>query len=298
MSKIINWDYLETYVSEGLTYEEIAKKLDCSESTVRKHIKNLQLKPNLKICKANDQELMAKVDELVKQGLTNKQISDKLGICETTTRRYTKLLGKDTNSVKTKSIDCIDLTDEQLEIIYGGMLGDMNISKTEKLARLSISQGGNHELYFDHLCDCFNGLLGKVSKKQRFDKRTNKFYNKFVVRSLAHQKYLDLYNFFYPNGTKTITEEWIKRLTPRSIAYWFMDDGSLHGELATNCFSLKEVKMLQDMFLDKYNIKTRLYNPPKTNQYVIFIENSDLHLFEDLVRPYIVDSMKYKLKIS
>ena len=75
-----------------------------------------------------------------------------------------------------------------------------------------------------------------------------------------------------------------------------MDDGALHGELATNCFTLDEIKLLQNMFLTRYNISTRLYNPPKTGQYVLFITKESLHDFEDLVRPYIIPSMEYKLK--
>ena len=74
-----------------------------------------------------------------------------------------------------------------------------------------------------------------------------------------------------------------------------MDDGSKRGLFATNCFSEKECKMLQDMFLTKFNIKTRLYCPPNLNQYTLCIKQESLNDFENLIRPYIIPSMEYKL---
>lgn len=41
---------------------------------------------------------------------------------------------------------------------------------------------------------------------------------------------------YIKNGIKTITKSWLNKLTERSLAFWFMDDGSNSGILATNCF--------------------------------------------------------------
>lgn len=49
------------------------------------------------------------------------------------------------------------------------------------------------------------------------------------------------------------------------------------------------------MFLVKFNIKTRLYNPPTLEQYTLCVEKESLNDFEDLIEPYIIPSMKYKL---
>lgn len=129
------------------------------------------------------------------------------------------MLGKETNSIKAKSLKTIELTDEQLEIIYGSMLGDLCLTKTAKKARFIIHQGGNHELYFDHLCEIFKPLLGRVNKRLRYDLRTKKSYNAFSVKFLAHSLYLRFYDFFYKNGVKTVTQEWVNKLTEKSIAY-------------------------------------------------------------------------------
>ena len=241
-------------------------------------------------------EIIEKINIYLDEGLTNSEIAEKLNLSKTTVRKYTTLIGRETNSIKHKSIKEVNLTKEQFEIIYGCMLGDMSISKTEKLARIAISQGGKHEEYFDHLTNIFSNYLGKITKTPRYDKRTDKYYNKFSVRFLANELYLKLYKIFYPNGKKTITKEWLSKLTPRSIAYWFMDDGAKWGVFATNCFTKEEVILIKDWFKEQYDIDTRIYTIPNKEQYELIVEHSSLQKFENLIREYLISSMRYKLR--
>lgn len=203
----MNIEKLKRLWESNSTIEDIVTQMGVSERTIKDKLRSLGYQVPYKICKANDPIVIDKVEKLVKSGKTNSEIADELKISKTTARRYTELLGYDTNSKKAKRLKNVVLSQEQLEIIYGGMLGDMCITKTQKSARLSISQGGNHEKYFDAVCSKFDKLLGKINKTQRYDKRTNKYYNKFAVRTLANEAYLNLYDVFYKNGKKTITKE-------------------------------------------------------------------------------------------
>jgi len=83
----------------------------------------------------------------------------------------------------------------------------MCISKTKKLARAIISQGGNQEEYFDHKCKIFENILGKTCKTPRYDKRTKKYYNKFIAKTLSHEVFLKIREELYPNDIKTVTKE-------------------------------------------------------------------------------------------
>lgn len=216
----IDLNELKLQIESGLNYSQLAENFKCNERTIEKYAKKLGMVVKTKITKRNDPIILGKIKDFVESGKTNSWIAKELGISPTTVRRYTnEFLGKETNSVKAKRIKDVCLTEEQLEIIYGSLLGDMSISKTKNLARISITQGGVHEEYFDFTCSKFNGLLGKTSKEPRFDNRTKKWYNKFVVRFLAHKQYLEIYDLVYKNGIKTITEEWLDKLTPRSIAF-------------------------------------------------------------------------------
>lgn len=290
---------LTKLVNEGKTYPELAKELGYGRPYLNQVCKKLGLKPKMAIAQTNNVETAERVRELVEKGLTNTEISKELGISTGAVRRCTtKVLGLETNSVKAKKIKDVNLTDEQLEIIYGGLLGDMCVSKTQKLARLTLSQGGGHEEYFDHLCSKFPGLLGRVNKTPRFDNRTKLFYNKFAVKFLAHETYLKIHNLCYPNGIKTVSKEWTDKLTARSIAYWFMDDGAKNGIFATNGFTKEDVELLQEMMLEKFNIRTCVkkvtLKDPAKDQYLLIVFKDDLYFFEKLIEPYVVKSMRYK----
>lgn len=70
---------------------------------------------------------MDDVSRCLDEGKTNKEIATELGISPTTTRKYTKeILNRQTNSVKHHRVASIELTQEQLEVLYGSLLGDMS----------------------------------------------------------------------------------------------------------------------------------------------------------------------------
>lgn len=243
-----------------------------------------------------NKEWLKEINNLLDYGFTNLQIAKKLNLSPTTTYKYTKLLNRKTNSSRKRKINNVILTKEQKEIIYGSMLGDMSIYKTAKLYRFAIGQGGNHEEYFDHLTSIFNNVIGKISKCKRFDKRTKKFYNKFTVRFLASIEYKKFYDLMIIGERKTITRNWANLLTARSIAYWFMDDGSRDCIFATNCFSKSEIEILKDTIKDKFNIDSEIKKICNKEQWVLHIKFQDQRKFNNLIRPYIIPSMEYKLK--
>lgn len=76
-----------------------------------------------------------------------------------------------------------------------------------------------------------------------------------------------------------------------------MDDGSKRGIFATNSFSYNEIQLLQRMFYEKYNITSTIKTQYNNNnkQFLLQINNKDLRKFEDLIRPYMHQSMMYKL---
>lgn len=75
-----------------------------------------------------------------------------------------------------------------------------------------------------------------------------------------------------------------------------MDDGCNTGTIATNGFSEKEVDLLIKWLFNKFNIiSTKQKN---VCNYVLHISSKSRVHFELLIAPYIIPSMKYKLKFS
>lgn len=285
----------------NFTVQQICNEIgnNLSPATVRRYLTDNGLTTNTLKIKPNSVEIAEKVKEYNLGGKTTQQIADLLGISSKTVRNYTNKLGLEINSLKSKPIAKKDLvlSDIQLEILYGSLLGDMCLSDGWKNVRPSISQGGEQEAYFDYKCSFFPGLLGKISKEPRFDKRTNKYYNKFAVRLLAHPLYTEIKKELYPNNVKTVTQEWLDKITPRGLAFWFMDDGSNNGCLATNSFSYEEHLLIKEWFKNEYDIDVNIHKVNLKNkiQYNIFIlSKSRLH-FEKLIFPYMIPSMYYKL---
>jgi predicted transcriptional regulator len=283
----------------GLTPKEIENKINVPQHVIRLRLKELDIKPNTKRFEISSSSLL-KIKNLVKEGKTNKEIADILGISSPTVRKYVNKLGLESNSKRTKTLTnkVIELTQEQKEVLYGSLLGDMCIDTNWKISRPAISQGGNQEEYFDYKCKIFNNLIGKPSKKDRYDKRTKKWYHKYTVRFLTNPIYNELKDKLYINGVKTVTKEWLNMLTPRSIAFWFMDDGSNSGVIATNSFSKEECLLIIDWFREKYNIECTLQNDYNNghHQYMVYVTAKSKPIFYNLVIDYFIPSMLYKLK--
>ena len=282
----------------GKTCQEIKDLIGGSLTTIRKYIKEGGLATNSKITRL-DKNVLNKVQDLWSQNKTNTEIAQELHMSPMTSRKYTKILGKNTNSIKVKSIDTepLKLTTEQEEVLYGSLLGDMSLSTTSKLYRVCITHGGEQEEYFDHKCKIFNNILGKINKTPRYDKRTQKYYNRYTVRLLAHPEFKKLHDLMYIGGVKTVTIEWLNHITARGLAFWFMDDGTNSGVIATNCFTIKECELIQTWFKNKWDIDCTIQATryKKGFQYTIYIKTCSRKKFYDLVYPYFIPSMLYKI---
>jgi hypothetical protein len=78
-----------------------------------------------------------------------------------------------------------------------------------------------------------------------------------------------------------------------------MDDGSLYKnkglKFCTNCFTLKEIKFLQNILLEKYNLESTIHKTGHINQYNIYILKSSMNNLINIVKPYIHPTMRYKI---
>jgi hypothetical protein len=75
-----------------------------------------------------------------------------------------------------------------------------------------------------------------------------------------------------------------------------MDDGekSNYGlRISTQSFSENEVKILSNILLNKFNLKTSL--PKQNNIPNIYFPKSSMPLLAKIIKPYMIPSMYYKL---
>ena len=75
-----------------------------------------------------------------------------------------------------------------------------------------------------------------------------------------------------------------------------MDDGTFKSPgliIATNCFTKQEVELLVKALKNKFNITSSLHK--NSANYQIYIKAESMPLLKNLVLPYVVPSMHYKL---
>jgi hypothetical protein len=77
-----------------------------------------------------------------------------------------------------------------------------------------------------------------------------------------------------------------------------MDDGNKIGnnlKLSTNSFTYNECLILIKALNDNFNIKASIQLTGAKDQYVIYILKQSMTNLREIVSPYIIPSMKYKI---
>lgn len=165
------------------------------------------------------------------------------------------------------------LTPLQTEIIIGALLGDAHMHNlgcvfshknqdyNDLIANYFIGFNQHRRMLtsgFGSQIECLNISLGA---KNHFIAELNPFHK---IREIA-----------YPHGKKHIYADWIKGITWRSLAVWYLDDGSIHrnkrfkknGErvkdaalvaFATCSFTEDEVRRLSECLLHSFNLETNI----------------------------------------
>ncbi len=171
---------------------------------------------------------------------------------------------------------------------------------------LSIQHGCKQLEYLQHKKDLLESNELKVSKTYNVSRKyCAERFNCRMPEVLKHYKH-----HFYPNGNKTITRHLLNQLDKQGLAIWYMDDGCCvkqykrgygngrHLRLCTNCFNLEEHQIMQNYFEVVWDIKVTVQPCKRRNKnlsYCLRITGDNARKFIELVKPYIIDSMKYKI---
>jgi len=218
------------------------------------------------------------------------------------------LIGINPNSrlIKEYKQSLISLSTIQFEASIGLMLGDASLQSQNKgkTYRLKFEWSDKTKPYLDHVFNLFDEwVLSNPHKKSRFSPKGNLVVN-WGFQTISHEAFNSLADLFLINNKKGITESLIQdHLSSRGLAYWFMDDGgkldynknSKNKSLVLNTqsFTDKEVDILSYGLIAKFNLDCSVRS--NKGKKVIVINNHSYPLFLDLVSPYIIPEMMYKL---
>lgn len=188
--------------------------------------------------------------------------------------------------------------------------GSLEKSRTDNGVRLKIEHGEKQLAYLEHKKDLLYSVLGgkniriHTSKRERKGtKLTSYWFRK------GHRYFRTLRKWLYPNGEKQLTRRILDKLTPEGLAIWYMDDGNLYNHINKDSglvtsfritlsteVPLDEAEMIRDYFEEKWSITFHI-NKTKNNRYRHRCSTKEARKFFDIIAPYIIDSMKYKINV-
>lgn len=198
--------------------------------------------------------------------------------------------------------------EEVISVLVGSLLGDGYAnSRTIEGVRFCYRQSDKHREYLLYLYNFFynrgycSNLAPRKYTRKLLDKTTNKVkeyygyeFNTFTFRSLKW-----IHDLFYKKGKKFISSKLEQYLTPLALAIWIMDDGCWANpgvRIATNCFTLNEVKLLIKILTKLYSLNCSIQEID--GRYSIYILKESIPKLRELVLPHMVPSMTYKLNVK
>ena len=197
-----------------------------------------------------------------------------------------------------------NLTSKQKEVLIGTLLGDGILELNERYPRLRIDHSVKQKEYVEWkyriFCNLITGGIKQFS--QKLDWRTKKRYSHCRFNTISTPLLSEFYEMFYDGRRKQTPkniDEILKK--PLSLAVWFMDDGYKRNDcnalrINTDCFDSKEQELLQKCLKINFGIETKLHR--KGKYWNIYIPNSQVKKFCNIVKSFIIPEMKYKISLT
>jgi ubiquinol-cytochrome c reductase cytochrome b subunit len=207
-----------------------------------------------------------------------------------------------------------------LSVLICGMLGDWwgHKIKTQSgsSVRFSIEQSINNSAYIHHLTNIFNNwgyssyIVPKLVKKSESKNQNSNLLNNkndrfnYRLTLFTFSSLIWIYDSFYIEENGKIIKKvpvWIDEfVTPIGLAHWIMQDGSRQSNqgiyIATNSFTYEECDYLCKILEKKYKLRATVVKTGHVNQWRISIWKESMVTLVSIVKPYIIDEMKYKFK--
>lgn len=199
------------------------------------------------------------------------------------------------------------MDNKDLSFLYGVIIGDGCLAK---------AKDGTIYLKLRHCIKQKDYLIYKSSILNRI------FISNNQVKKINNNGYLgctyslgrtselkDIYNLFYPNGIKKVSnKDIINNLTAEALALWWMDDGCLsmkkdkNGKIKARqgfintYLSLEENLQLIKLLNSKFNLN--LKNVKDRKAYRIRLNTTDCKQLIEIIKPYMHPIFNYKINMQ
>ncbi len=191
----------------------------------------------------------------------------------------------------------LDLSSIQRDVLIGTILGDgsFKISHSGKSARLQICHSASAKEYVSWKRNIFGNWVLTEPKYHKIN-------NSLIFRTVSHHLIFEYMQAFYKGRIKIIPQNISDILkSSLSLAVWFMDDGNGYINknplrISTYTFGLEGNLLLQKCLSQNFGLQVHLNKDNKGYQLYIPVTDGSAARFRNLVAPYVIQSMKYKLE--
>lgn len=194
----------------------------------------------------------------------------------------------------------LTLSPVQREALVGLLLGDgcLETQNQGRTYRLKLEQSFAHQAYVQHLYGLFQAWVLTPPRIRPVVSRGHRSEN-LAFQTVSHAAFRFYAQQFYVDGKKCaprLIDHW---LTPRGLAYWFMDDGSIKSSQSkgvlfnTHGFYRSDVERLIGVLQTKFDLQCGLRQQRDGCQ--IYISGASFERFAELIDPYLIAEMRYKL---
>jgi len=195
----------------------------------------------------------------------------------------------------------LQLTSEQREALVGLILGDVCLESHNKgrTYRVKVEQSAQHESYVSHLHGLFDPWVLSPPYRRQASASNGSTTLSWAFNTVSHAAFRFYAHQFYGEQGKQVPELIHHWLTPRGLAYWFMDDGSMKSSQSkavifnTQGFVKHDVERLAVVLQTHFALQAKPRHQP--DGYQIYVSGSSYDRFVQLIDPYLIEDMRYKL---
>jgi recombination protein RecA len=196
------------------------------------------------------------------------------------------------------------LSDMQWQVLLGGLMGDGALSPTRSGngARFRWGHGAKQVEYGDWKAS----LFANITVSRHLNAKGAVFFDCQPLPELA-----ELREAVYVAGKKVLSHDYLKQLTPLSLAVWYMDDagfqnrskglqartadGSGRSEICVQAMSADTQVRLRDYLADTWGIQATLALRGAKQVAVLVFAKDETAKLQALIAPFVHPTMQYKL---
>jgi LAGLIDADG DNA endonuclease family len=195
------------------------------------------------------------------------------------------------------------LTPEQHSALVGSILGDGTLRLGEGAinANFKVEQGLVQKDYVFWKYKIFRPWVFTEPKiSYRYRESGERYAKSWWFRTVRHPMLTEYHKRFYVNGRKIVPIDIAKDLDGLTLAIWIMDDGSSnrnHLDISTYSFTLSEIDILRDAFKSKFDIHAQCYRD-RDKGFRMYFRVGETKKIVDIIKPYIIPTMRYKIRLQ